>query len=192
MQTPWGSAQHITTYEPGIVSVSTAGHGGFMAKKDWAEKNLTEAARNQGFFENGHYCYEEDCKWAIAAFEIPQHWPRIFEYMKDCDTPEQQRAYLIKTISAWDAQYLIDRGIEPEPAAYARYLERHQEDQMRADKSPDLIVIAWGDWDTQIPGICRVATADGAQHFVTEESYDRVTGLNLLSKCEIVSVDTSE
>lgn len=40
---PWGEIQHCDMLTPGIYSVSTAGHGGIMARMDVARKTLSKA-----------------------------------------------------------------------------------------------------------------------------------------------------
>ena len=57
---PWGEIQHCDMLTPGIYSVSTAGHGGIMARMDTAKKTFSKAALDCAFFECGWYCFEED------------------------------------------------------------------------------------------------------------------------------------
>jgi len=58
---PWGKVQHAKELAPGAWTVETAGHGG--VKLNAARNRLIPAeARQPGGW------YEEDCKWAIAAF----------------------------------------------------------------------------------------------------------------------------
>lgn len=62
--TPWDAAQTATQYGPGVVSVTTAGHGGFRLDP---EQNALIPARwraNDGW-------YEEDCDWAKVAASFP-------------------------------------------------------------------------------------------------------------------------
>lgn len=183
MNTPWGSSQHVEHFAKGFVSVGTAGHGGFMLTEKFAkDNNLSMEALKRGMRSNGYYCYEEDCDYAIPAFELPQYWDVVFKHM-DVDPKE----FLLETLSMWNADYLEERNIEPEPKAYAFYLKRKQEKQMRAEKHPDLIIAAYGDWETKIPHVIKVCTADDKEYHVTEESYHkRDTIMPLLSKCEII------
>ncbi|UWU26001.1 hypothetical protein N2601_32245 (plasmid) [Rhizobium sp. CB3060] len=62
--TPWGPSQGATIYAEGIVSHSTAGHGGF---KLTAERNgkVHPMLRAEGGW------YEEDAAWAIVAITYP-------------------------------------------------------------------------------------------------------------------------
>lgn len=64
-QTPWGVSQGATVYAEGVVSHSTAGHGGFKLS---AERNrrVHPLLRATGGW------YEEDCAWAIVAIAFPE------------------------------------------------------------------------------------------------------------------------
>lgn len=80
--TPWGMSQDAEEYADGIVSVSTASHGGFLLSQ---EKNelIHPCWRNEAG------AYEEDCCWAIVAF----HFPALF-------TP-YEKASVERTLKAW-------------------------------------------------------------------------------------------
>lgn len=171
MNTPWGCSQSVKELEAGIYIVSTAGHGGLMIQQRVAEARLTPQDIAKGWNFGGFYAYEEDCLIAIPCYELG-----LGEDQAEC----------LKTISTWDADYLIARGIEPDPKGYAYYLEGQAREQMFKEKNPDFIISAWGVWDTHRPGVVRVETADGKMHFVTEESYEKHTRLSLLSKCVLV------
>ena len=67
---PWGEIQHCDMLTPGIYSVSTASHGGIMARMDTAKKVFSKAALDCAFFECGWYCFEEDCAAAVALREL--------------------------------------------------------------------------------------------------------------------------
>lgn len=67
---PWGEIQHCDMLTPGIYSVSTAGHGGIMARMDVARKTLSKVALDCAYFECGWYCFEEDCAAAVALREL--------------------------------------------------------------------------------------------------------------------------
>ena len=180
--TPWGSSQSTEVLEPGIVWVSTASHGGLMITKTYAESHLTAAARQRGAKWGSYYTYEEDCAYAVAAWELPHLHEKIFN---NHDKDENFKNLLLKSLSTWNADYLLDLGIEPEPTGYRLFLERQEDARMRKEKHPNLIVAAWGDWFTKIPGVVKVATADDKEHLITSESYGQREGLNLLSKCTL-------
>lgn len=62
--TPWGGSQGATVYAEGVLSHSTAGHGGFKLS---AERNrkVHPLLRSAGGW------YEEDAAWAIVAITFP-------------------------------------------------------------------------------------------------------------------------
>jgi hypothetical protein len=188
LPTPWGPAQHLTEYAKGCVSVGTAGHGGMMIGKAFARKHLSEAAIKRGIVFGQWLGYEEDCEWEIPAFELPEFWPTIFKHHPGRDN----RAYLLRDLSYWNADYLLERGIEPDLEGYASFLKRKTNDEMRRTGHPDLIVSAKGEWHTKNPDVTEVTTADGKAHLVTAASYtrifecgrDRTDSALLLSECE--------
>jgi len=182
---PWGSIQRRKTFQDGIIDVSTASHGGMMVRKDIAKQVLSVQARKKGFQYRDYLCYEEDCDWAIPVFELKHLWQKIFKNK----TIEEIESILMKSLSLWNADYLLSIGVQPIDEYYQEYLNRQKEEEMLKNKHPDLIVAAWGDWHTGVKGVCQVVTADGKYHHVTEESYNKRSGLNLLSKCEIIARD---
>jgi len=180
---PWGSIQHRETFTRGFSSVSTAGHGGFMLSEKFAEQNLTEAALKCGIKYGGYYCYEEDCDYAIPAFELPKYWNEIFKYAPKYIKNDPYN-YLWKTLSTWNTEYLLERGIEPEPNGYAQYKGRKDYEEMRRNNHPDLIVAAFFTDDSEV---VRVITADDKEHLITRKSYhpdpEEYTNEIRLSKC---------
>ena len=67
---PWGENQTRETLSPGAYSVSTAGHGGVMVRRELAEKVFRKEARECGFMEGAWLCYEEDCDGPVALREL--------------------------------------------------------------------------------------------------------------------------
>ena len=67
---PWGEIQTRETLCPGAYSVSTAGHGGVMVRRELAEKVFRKEARECGFMEGAWLCYEEDCDGPVALREL--------------------------------------------------------------------------------------------------------------------------
>ena len=51
---PWGEIQHCVELCPGMYEVSTASHGGVMAKLGVASKLFSRAARAYSFVEGGY------------------------------------------------------------------------------------------------------------------------------------------
>lgn len=67
---PWGEIQTRETLCPRAYSVSTAGHGGVMVRRELAEKVFRKEARECGFMEGAWLCYEEDCDGPVALREL--------------------------------------------------------------------------------------------------------------------------
>ena len=70
IETPWGQSQTVQIVAPGILNVSTPGHGGYLLD---AERNAVVLAH---FPEvkpwAGPAAYEEDCDWSYVAISFPQ------------------------------------------------------------------------------------------------------------------------
>ncbi|ABE65216.1 conserved hypothetical protein (plasmid) [Nitrobacter hamburgensis X14] len=62
--TPWGASQGATVNAEGVVSHSTAGHGGFKLSAA-RNRQVHPMLRSKGGF------YEEDAEWAIVAITFP-------------------------------------------------------------------------------------------------------------------------
>ena len=67
---PWGEIQHCEELCPGVYQVSTASHGGVMAKLSVASKLFSLAVRQYSFVEGGYLCFEEDCEAPVAIREL--------------------------------------------------------------------------------------------------------------------------
>ena len=67
---PWGEIQHCVELCPGMYEVSTASHGGVMAKLGVASKLFSRAARAYSFVEGGYLCFEENCDSSVAIREL--------------------------------------------------------------------------------------------------------------------------
>lgn len=75
VETPWGPAQHIREIAPGIVSYSTASHGGIhLSPERIAEmpKPLQKFVPFGGEQRGPGRWFEEDCDWAVVALAFPQ------------------------------------------------------------------------------------------------------------------------
>jgi hypothetical protein len=117
MNSPWGQVQHSEKFDVGISSVSTAGHGGIRVSKRYAERHLSVAARRRAEFYAGYYWFEEDCDWAIPAFELPHLWDKFFQYGGP-KTPEGRRQSLIDTLIFWNVRYAVEAGIANDGARF--------------------------------------------------------------------------
>ncbi|WP_368262846.1 DUF7007 domain-containing protein [Clostridium disporicum] len=180
---PWGGIQYSKVIVRGLKAVSTAGHGGYMVTEKFAEKYLSEACKKRALTYSNYLCFEEDCDWAILAFDVLEDFG---DKMKSEETTlEAYRNSLLETVSLYNADYLLEIGVEPSPYEYAIYLKRKKEDEMRGNQHPDLIVSALSMGDN----VVRVYTADRKEHYVTKDSYSvlRENGdMLLLSKCDKV------
>jgi len=68
-RTPWGAAQWVSHTAPGVVQVSTAGHGGVKLSPE-RNKMIHPALRNASGW------YEEDCEAGIVAWAHPDACPQ--------------------------------------------------------------------------------------------------------------------
>lgn len=171
---PWGKVQHEVKIRRGLTWVSTASHGGFLIGRV-QQRTLSNAAISRGERWGSYLAYEEDCAASIVLYELPEAHQAI--------CPETDLKNLFKSLSTWDADYLLERGLIPDPVGYARWKEMREEELLRREKSPDLIIAAWGDWADWVPkGTTGVETADQKRYLVDAESYRVRSGLNLLSK----------
>lgn len=183
MYTPWGRSDSQKKIVEGVFSVTTPSHGGLMIKKDFAEKNLSKAARRRGLLCGEYLAYEEDVLVNIPLFELPSLWEGFFVNFETEKQPVTVHQSLLKELSYWKADYLLERGIEPEVEGFKVFKARELEKEMRAQKHPNLIVCARGDWQTKIEGVVEVITADGREHLVTKDSYNSLRAPLLLSDC---------
>ena len=81
MSTPWGAAQTTKKYAHGIISYSTASHGGFHLSKT-RQAEMPEVLRNPGGW------YEEDCEWckvvvAFSKYFEPKELLQAYETLKN-------------------------------------------------------------------------------------------------------------
>ena len=130
MNTPWGRADHLRTITTGVIEVSTPRHGGIAIAKGYAEKHLSEAAREKAIFQNSYYFFEEDCDWAIPMFELKELWEVYFKpsFKKD------KEQYLLESLSGWNADYLIKIGVTPLAEQYQYYLQSFAVCKREAEK----------------------------------------------------------
>jgi hypothetical protein len=168
MNTPWGKSDSRVGIERGVSWVGTPGHGGLAITARVASRTLTVEALQHAERRGGYYFFEEDCAFAIAFYEIP-----VWKFALDgTGTDEEIRAALLPGLSRFYADYLIARGITPEPTAYARWQEDQETDRLRAERSPELIVAAEGDWSSWVPkGNVGITTAAGTRFLVSSDHY---------------------
>ncbi len=179
MNTPWGKSDSKTTYMRGVSFVTTPSHGGFMVADAAARKLLSPSALLRGEQYGNYYAFEEDCDYAIVMLELQesQPLPDVLSFPINIPTRES----LVASLSRWHADYLIERRITPDPEGLQWFNDNRLQDRMRADKSPDLIISAFGEWADWVPeGRTGVITADGQRWTVPASEYSAKT-INLLS-----------
>lgn len=99
--TPWGPAQTGYQIAPGVVCYSTAGHGGLMVAGDAIDR-LSAKALRCGMSANGAYWYEEDCKIAVALYDVPEWHVSLMAQTGGTSTLES----CLECIRRWDPEYL--------------------------------------------------------------------------------------
>jgi len=108
--TPWGPTQACFTYVRGVHHVTTAGHGGFLIAKRWAEKNLSPQAIEQAQLFNNYYCFEEDCAAYIPLFESVDI--RRINAVRAGTNAVAERD-MVSVINQYFSDYFKSRGINP-------------------------------------------------------------------------------
>ena len=82
-KTIWGGIQTEDRLANGISSVETASHGGIVVDDRVANRFLSKEAKHIATFDAHHWYFEEDCDWAVFAFEnptiVPQSWLQYIE-----------------------------------------------------------------------------------------------------------------
>ena len=178
---PWGGIQHSSVIAKGMKAVVTASHGGYMVTKTFADKYLSESCKKQGDVYYNYLCYEEDCAYAVLAYDVID---KFGDKMKpDKYTMEEYKESLLKSLSYYYPEYLIERGIKPLEKEYKNYLDGKKRDKLRAEKNPDLIISA----SFVNKEVIKVWTADNKVHFVSKESYynqKETSNILYLSKCD--------
>lgn len=183
---PWGGIQYSTIIARGLKSVGTAGHGGYMATEKFAEKYLSEACKKHADRYGNYLCYEEDCAYAILAYDIADKFGNKMK--SDKYTIEEYKHSLLESISCYYPEYLFEIGVEPLQEQYQVYLNGRKRDKMRAEAHPDLIISA----SSVSSEVVKVWTADNETHFVSKESYKNLREnslILLLSKCDEVEFE---
>lgn len=73
-KTPWGRADFVKEIAPGIIQVSTPGHGGlFLTAERLAEMPAKFKIPND-FYKDGDQFFEEDCEWERVSKAFPQYF----------------------------------------------------------------------------------------------------------------------
>lgn len=153
-RTPWGSAQWVTDYAPGIASVSTAGHGGVKLSRERNAEIPAPLRRASGW-------YEEDLEAAIVV----RYFPEAFSTAER--DAEQRRDAAEETIKNWmpdEWEKVNGRELSPGESREkdkSAWTERHKAEPIvrsaiTADSDPELV---------------RVSVEDGSEYLVPKAEY---------------------
>ena len=165
---PWGAIQDEREILPGIVSVSTAGHGGIIVSAERLEQ-MPDYMR-VGYAGRG--AFEEDCDWAIpfCVFEAEIREKSTDEYaIKNLDDGTH-----LRTLRDWHwRKYETFYGVTLEPG------ESHgkDEDTWKLAHARDLqVVSAWGSDGKRVmegwTGVCACVGGRSANgHYAGEIRY---------------------
>lgn len=167
VSTPWGKPQSCNELAEGILSISTAGHGGFkLDRKHNAQVNA--------LWRKAGGWYEEDCEWAIVAITFP----KLFN-----ESQMQQAVYSLKN---WHpVVYTQITGI---PVLLEESFSLREEAFAKASVGQYVSNSAFGAWANGVPeGFVAVyAIRDGKDKkafLVPEKTYrDRSFGFGLVFK----------
>lgn len=188
METPWGHADTVEHFAPGIASVSTPSHGGIHLDKEPNEKVPPYMRRADGW-------YEEDVDWSIVATIFPQYFDA------------KARTHAKEIFKSWrPLMYEMFYGEKiPTGKSYVKdgmtFQYRHKNDY--------IVMAAWGSWHPKVPeGFVGVFAgvggrrADGqypedtAYFLVPEEEYDERSPFGFVVDLErhkqIQPIDTAE
>lgn len=183
MRTPWGNSHSITIVANGILSVSTAGHGGvrLYLRRNRQVPDYLRATTHRQLGTSGWY--EEDCDWCIPAIVFEPEWRAWADGSNWTSGPEQL-----------DCAWSSFRNWHPD--AYERYTgkrlgagESYLRDEVlfrEAHRDDYVGLAAWGDWHALVPsGMVGVFAGRGGRRpdgryppdtryfLVPEEDYDR-------------------
>jgi hypothetical protein len=95
-ETPWGIADFMTTFGPGVTSYATPSHGGFFVDDLDA---MPEILRKRSNSYCGFHWFEEDCESALVVVAhpdlfTPDERAHALQSMK-AFYPDQYAAYLV-------------------------------------------------------------------------------------------------
>lgn len=106
---PWGRVQSETVYGPGIVSVSTASHGGVKLDR---ERNALVPVKHRA----GDGWYEEDCDWAIAVVACRDliDDSANFDYRRYSTNHRTLVESAEQTLRGWNIEAALDMSVLPD------------------------------------------------------------------------------
>lgn len=117
MITPWGQSQHQYIITEGVYEVDTAGHGGILVRAAIATHLLSKAAIAKGWKWGQWIAYEEDCDWALFAYEQPALYTAAHDAQPGRYKPytaEEIKQIARDCLSRWHTDYLEQvEGVTP-------------------------------------------------------------------------------
>ena len=122
-RTPWGTADWVTHMAPGIVSVSTPGHGGVKLSPERNRKIPAPLRQASGW-------YEEDCEVYIPMMAFPE------AFVRDGQTVEEVREFGKQGVIRWMPEdYEAATGTEiplgvSESKDRRAWLAQHRDDEI--------------------------------------------------------------
>jgi len=124
MHTPWGKAQKIKTISKGFRFVVADKQAGFMISNGLAKKELSDIAQTKGIPYGNYLFFEKTQHWAIPMYESTEFFNLCLDFFqKDTETLQQM---MFHSLSLWHGDYLLQKGVTPEPTRYERFLQRQQ------------------------------------------------------------------
>jgi len=109
---PWGPVTHTEQLGRGIAFIYTASHGGLRISRAKAKKILSSAALSRAIQTKDYFFFEEDCKFSIALWELPEVMS-ILNRRLGSPFPKITRESLLVNISQWNPDYLVEHGDTP-------------------------------------------------------------------------------
>lgn len=165
---PWGRIDQAKTLADGIVSVSTASHGGIRLSSE-----LNDAMPPA--FKSSDCWYEEDCDWALVALIHPE----AFSANQQASAHKTAKNWMPEAYEAWSGT-ILQPG-ESHTKDHRMFLEQHAQEW--------LVTTAFGSWHECVPnGYVGVYAVKGSEYemrtvaaetrtfLVPEDDYDNRKG----------------
>jgi hypothetical protein len=160
--TPWGAAQSSHRIAAGIVSYTTAGHGGIhlTARRVKQMPDAIQQALKNSLEPAGDAWFEEDGDWALVALSFPECFPD--------DQVSAEVTVRNQYPEVWESFY--GKVLEPGQS-------RSRDEKLFYEAHADdwLVTAAWGDWAEHVPqgmvGVCAVKGGRGRRISTTIETW---------------------
>lgn len=161
--TPWGAAQSSHRIAAGIVSYTTAGHGGIHLTARRVKQMpdaLQQATLKNALGPAGDAWFEQDCEVVFVVLSFPEFFPDnqvlAEDTLRHC-YPEVWEAFYGKPLQPGQSRSRDEK----------LFYEAHADDW--------LVTAAWGDWAEHVPqgmvGVCAVKGGRGRRISTTLETW---------------------